>query len=356
VTWKKELALTRLQIVGFGADRDGELCIVDLGGQIHQLEPVPATTAKNTFPRTLGELGLFRSVPRYEVQPALVPYTVNAPLWSDGAHKERHVALPGVETIGFSDKGFWTFPEKTVLVKTFSLDLADGTRKRIETRLMTLQDKEWFGYSYAWNDEQTDAVLVDAAGKDRIYAIAGKANLVWHYPSRVECMVCHSRAANYVLGLSTRQINREVECVGGRENQLRTMARAGVFAQLLPKAVAELPRLADPDDEKADTTARVRAYMHSNCAQCHVWAGGGNAAIDLHADTAADKMKLIRERPLHDKFGIADAFLVAPGSPKKSVLLHRMTHRGRGQMPPLASARVDEKAVKLFEAWIEGMK
>ena len=169
-------------------------------------------------------------------------------------------------------------------------------------------------------------------------------------------MVCHSRAANYVLGLSTRQINREVECVGGRENQLRTMARAGVFAQPLPKPVAELPRLADPDDEKADTTARVRAYMHSNCAQCHVWAGGGNAAIDLHADTAADKMKLIRERPLHDKFGIADAYIVAPGSPKKSVLLHRMTHRGRGQMPPLASARVDEKAVKLFEKWIEGMK
>ena len=356
VTWKKELALTRLQIVGFGADRDGELCIVDHGGQVHQLEPVPATTAKNTFPRTLGESGLFRSVARYEVQPALVPYTVNAPLWSDGAHKERHVALPGVETIGFSDKGFWTFPEKTVLVKTFSLDLADGSRKRVETRLMTLQDKEWFGYSYAWNDEQTDAVLVESAGKDRTYAIAGKANLVWRYPSRVECMVCHSRAANYVLGLSTRQLNREIECVGGRENQLRTMARAGVFAQLLPKPVAELPRLADPDDEKADTTARVRAYMHSNCAQCHVWAGGGNAAIDLHADTAADKMKLIRERPLHDKFGIADALLVAPGSPKKSVLLHRMTHRGRGQMPPLGSARVDEKAVKLFEAWIEGMK
>ena len=359
VTWKKELALTRLQMVGFGADRDGELYIVDHGGQIHQFEPIPATTAKNTFPRRLSDSGLFRSVARYEVQPALVPYTVNAPLWSDGAHKERHIALPGVETIGFSEKGFWTFPEKTVLVKTFSLDLADGTRKRVETRFLTLQDKEWVGYSYAWNDEQTDAVLVEAAGKDRTYAVrdkGGRSDLSWHYPSRVECMVCHTRAANYVLGLTTRQINREDDCRGKRENQLAAMQRSGVFGTRLPKPAAELPRLADFDDEKADTAGRVRSYLHANCAQCHVWAGGGNAAIDLHADTAADKMKLIRERPLHDKFGIADAFLVAPGSPEKSVLLHRLSHRGRGQMPPLASARVDDKAVRLFETWIRGMK
>ena len=43
-----------------------------------------------------------------------MPFTVNAPLWSDGAHKERHLALPGFETIAFSEKSFWTFPEQTV--------------------------------------------------------------------------------------------------------------------------------------------------------------------------------------------------------------------------------------------------
>ncbi len=426
VTWKKELALTRLQIVGFGADREGELYVVDLTGQIHQLEPAPAITAKNTFPRKLSESGLFRSVARYEVQPALVPYSVNAQLWSDGAHKERHLALPGFETVAFSEKSFWTFPEQTVLVKTFALDLADGTRKRVETRFLTLQDKEWFGYSYAWNDDQTDALLVEAPGRDRTYLVRdpkakdGKSDLAWHYPSRVECMVCHSRAANYVLGLTTRQINREIDCGGTRENQLAVMERLGVFrgskseqwkpideqaaglgqlgrvalrltlpkilrqprigvgdqlttkltkrreqlaevsrkgdTKSLPKLPAQMPRLADPDDEKAEISSRVRAYLHSNCAHCHVWAGGGNAAMLLDADTATDKMKLLRERPLHDKFGIADAFLVAPGSPEKSVLVHRLAHRGRGQMPPLASARVDEKAVRLFEAWIKGMK
>src|SRR5262249_34926351 len=53
VTWKKEIAATRLQIVAFGADRDGELYIVDLGGQIHQLEANPATGTKSSFPNKL---------------------------------------------------------------------------------------------------------------------------------------------------------------------------------------------------------------------------------------------------------------------------------------------------------------
>ena len=73
-------------------------------------------------------------------------------------------------------------------------------RKRIETRLLTRQQKEWVGYSYVWNDEQTEATLVEASRtgsikefKDRM---AGKKQ-TWHYPSRTECMVCHSRAANF---------------------------------------------------------------------------------------------------------------------------------------------------------------
>jgi hypothetical protein len=32
-----------------------------------------------------------------------------------------------------------------------------------------------------------------------------------------------------------------------------------------------------------------------------------------------------------------------------------MKLRGRGQMPPIASSRVDDPAVKLMEAWIRGL-
>jgi putative heme-binding domain-containing protein len=48
--------------------------------------------------------------------------------------------------------------------------------------------------------------------------------------------------------------------------------------------------------------------------------------------------------------------LVAPGSPQRSVLLHRLSRRGRGQMPPLASSLVDARAVSLFHDWITELK
>src|SRR6185295_12509929 len=100
----------------------------------------------------------------------------------------------------------------------------------IETRLLTKQAGEWVGYSYLWNKEQTDAELVPAEGLDREYETrlpatedhsATVKTQAWHYPSRVECMVCHSRAANFVLGLSTAQMNKEHDYGGTVEHQFR---------------------------------------------------------------------------------------------------------------------------------------
>src|SRR5262249_46426556 len=148
------------------------------------------------------------------VQPALIPYSVNSPLWSDEAFKERFLALLGLGQIDFSEDGAWRFPEGTVLVKTFSLEREAGrpdTRQRIETRFLTFQQGEWYGYSYAWNEAQTDADLVEVGGRDRTLLIkdakapGGERRQTWHYPSRSECMVCHSRAASFVLGLNTLQ-------------------------------------------------------------------------------------------------------------------------------------------------------
>ena len=66
-------------------------------------------------------------------------------------------------------------------------------------------------------------------------------------------------------------------------------------------------------------------------------------------------MKLLDVSPVHDKFGLQDAKLVAPGHPERSVLLYRLSHRGRGQMPQLATSMVDEKVVKTFEEWIKSL-
>ena len=62
----------------------------------------------------------------------------------------------------------------------------------------------------------------------------GTKTQTWHYPSRTECMVCHSRAANYVLGLTTAQMNKmhEYRQPDGSivaDDQLRTLESLGVL-------------------------------------------------------------------------------------------------------------------------------
>ncbi len=375
LSYHQEIADTPFQILGFGVDAAGEIYLVDYAGPLYTLERAPAEKPRPPFPRTLSETGLFRSVKGHVVEPALLPYSVNSPLWSDNAHKERFLALPDMSQIDFVDEGAWKFPEGGVLVKTFALDLEAGnraSRKRIETRLFVIQQNEWVGYTYRWNDDETEAALVEAPGADKTFTIRdrqapeGRREQVWHYPSRAECMVCHSRAAGFVLGLNTLQMNREHDYGGVRANQLRTFEHLGMLRVKVPRAGAgdrytselvqnaeEYGALPDPYDESAGLEQRVRSYLHSNCAQCHVEAGGGNAAMELGFGTTRAKTKFIGVRPLHDKFGLENALLVAPGAPDRSVLLKRMTLRGRGQMPPLATSVVDEAAVKLLREWIE---
>lgn len=418
VVWHKELADTSLAITAFALDADGELLIADHrgGGQggFYTLQQNAGTNSEAAFPRRLSETGLFRSVPGHVMQSGAIPYDVNAPLWSDGAYKARWLVLPPAMQqdgrdapvqIPFNRDRSWELPEQTVLVKSFALEKEEGTlqsRRWIETRLLTRQQGEWVGYSYRWNEEQTDAVLVEKEGADHEFVIAaagGERRQSWHYPSRSECMVCHSRAANFVLGLSTPQLNRDYDYGGVVDNQLRVfehlrllrvdygaeaseslreqLRASGMPAADAAKRVAEAsasrgqrspaastmlarspdhyPRLADPYDDREPIDQRARAYLHANCAQCHVAAGGGNAQIDLRFSTPHDEMRLVGVEPLHDRFGIEGAKLIAPGEPDRSVLLRRISLRGRGQMPQLSTSLVDRRAVELIRTWIAGM-
>jgi glucose/arabinose dehydrogenase len=417
VLWHKELADTRLQITAFGTDTKGELLIADHRGEdkggFYTLEPTPKDLPPSRFPRTLSASGLFRSVKNHEMEPALIPYSVNAPLWGDNAFKKRWIALPGADSkIDFTTSRGWNFPDGTVLVKSFGLELEEAnpdSRRWIETRFLTNQKGEWFGYSYAWNDEQTEGYLVEARGNDRRLEIKvpksatnpdGRRTQTWHFPSRAECMVCHSRAANWVLGLTELQMNKVHDYGTVRDNQLRTLEHLGVLrlnwaeeirgimrdelkakgksdgeinqylerqtatrdqrgpalTTLLARTPENYRRLADPYDPKADIALRARSYLHSNCAQCHVEAGGGNAQIDLEFTTALDKMKLVNVKPQHHTFNLTDAKLIAPGHPQRSVLLHRVSHRKEGHMPPLATSLVDEPAVAMLREWIRQMR
>ncbi len=429
VTWHQELASSTLQITGFGLDAHGELLIVDHGGGLYRLEATARQARPAKFPTRLSETGIFASVKDHRAQPGLIPYSVNAALWSDNAFKERFLGLPGLTQIDFTASRGWNFPEGTVLVKTFSLDAPAGKRRRVETRLLTKQQGQWVGYSYAWNDEQTDAALVGEAGLDRPVEVSdakapgGRRKQTWRFPSRAECMVCHSRAANFVLGLSTLQMNKVHDYGKVSDNQLRTLEHLDVFrisaldhtaearrvvegiadaleglgravgagavagkrgadgwrtargaagkpidwlekrlrdkprhGTLLPKRPEAYGRLVDPYDARQPLEARARSYLHANCAQCHVEAGGGNATLEMEITTKRGRTNLFGTIPRHDAFGIVGAKIIAPGEPEKSVLYLRMARRGPGQMPPLATSLPDREAVLMLREWIARME
>ncbi|MGB7345481.1 MAG: PQQ-dependent sugar dehydrogenase [Pirellulaceae bacterium] len=386
------VARTSLQIAGFGIDHDGELLIADHGSGLYRLVPSKQKQSSD-FPRLLSQTGVYESTAKNNVHPGLIPYTVNSPLWSDGAVKERFIGLPGDKTVEFQTGKSWDFPDGTVLVKSFSLPVAghndDEGWKLIETRLLARQGREWYGYSYQWNEQQTDAVLVDASGRDHEFEVrstdqgGGVHRQTWHFPSRSECMVCHSRAEDYVLGLSVQQTNLDIKIDGQRTDngatdgrvmpQLERFKQLGLFHHApakndsnveqagkdasfaFPTSIHDMPRLPNPMDTTQPLESRARSYLHANCANCHVKEGGGNSDIVLSFATPLEKTRTINTAPTHGSFDLPEAKLIKPSDPTGSVLLHRIKLRGRGQMPPLATSVVDDQAVKMITQWIKDM-
>lgn len=363
VTFKQEIARTIYRIISVDEDHDREIILTAFGGELLTLEHTPKSAKpKFPFPRKLSESGLFASVKDHRMAAGVIPYDVNSPLWSDGAFKQRFIAVPGTQRVGYAASRAWHFPQGTVLVKTFSINTEAGnpkSRKRIETRFLTLHDNgEWAGYSYRWNDEQTDAFLVDRAGENATFEIkSGKRTRAkrWRFPSRAECMVCHTREARYVLGLTTLQMNRDHNYGGVRDNQIRALAHVGFFKGKVASP-AKLPRLPDPLDKSQPLDARARSYLHANCWHCHVVNGGGNAEMELSFLKKRSETKIYDVKPRHIAFGLKDPRLIAPGDPQRSVILRRIAIRGKHQMPPVATFERDEAGLKLLTEWVRTLK
>jgi putative heme-binding domain-containing protein len=345
----------------WGRDHANELYLVALSGEIFQLDRNPRTKeAASNFPALLSQTGIFESVADQKPAPGVIPYSVNAPGWHDGASITRLLGVPNDDTINATTARGWEFQDGALAAQTLSLEMEHGnpaSRKLIETRVMTRQGGEWAGYSYEWNDDQTDARLVPKEGAERKFRIrdagaaGGSRQQTWRFLARAECMVCHSRAANFVLGLSTLQMNRPSESAPG-ENQLALLQQHRYLMPSLSSSPDKLGRLVDPYDHRAALEPRVRSYLHANCSQCHVADGGGNARMELEFTTARDKMGVIGVVPLQGKFDIPEAELIAPGDPFRSVMLYRLSKLGGGRMPQVGSSVVDRDAVNLFHDWI----
>jgi glucose/arabinose dehydrogenase len=341
----------KIGLTSFAIDpRDGEVLVSDYFGSVLRLVHVPAADVSN-LPPTLGETGLFADLAMLKPNPGVLPYELNVPFWADHADKQRWFCLPEPNmTIGFSPTEAWVFPTGAVWAKHFELELTNGQRssvRRLETRVLVNATDGVYGLTYRWDDAQTNAWLVPPQGQDERFAIYDSTGALvreqnWRYPSRSDCMKCHTKWGGHVLGFNTAQLNRMMPGEGASTNQLLALAAAGYF-EPPPAATTELPALAAPD-EAAPLEFRVRSYFQANCSQCHVPGAHGLASWDARITTPLELAEII-----------SPGGPVKAGSLAESRLYHRLHLGWPRVMPPVGTTVLNTNAADLVANWITNL-
>lgn len=333
--WERHLVTrTALGLSSFGEAHDGRVFALDyFGGGVHELVPDLESSEGPAF--LLSETGCVDPSNPWEPAAGTIPYGLRAPFWSDGAEKTRWFALPDGASVEVGADGDMEFPIGSVLAKRFELD-----GERVETRLLVRHDDgTWAGYSYRWNEAQDDAQLLPAGGSREV------GGTTWSFPSRAECLSCHTAAAGRALGPEVDQFHGVSDLpLAGVADQLATFRDAGVVSGA---AVAAVP-MADVHDD-ASLDVRARSWLHSNCAMCHQPDGPGRADFDVRLRTEDIGLCDVVAR---DGLGVDGALLIDGVDADASVLVQRIDTRGASMMPPLGSNVVDSDGVALIRAWI----
>ena len=318
--------------------------------------------ADGKLPPLLSETGAFSNTPDQIPSRGLIPYEIVVPFWSDGARKLRWVAVPKGRQIHFAPTGEWGFPNGTVFVKTFELPIDERhpeLTRRLETRLLVRDSAGGvYGVVYKWRADGRDADLLTSSLTEQIpiRTASGAIRLqTWYYPSRKDCHSCHTDRAGGVLGVKTRQMNRDLTYPSGvTDNELRAWNHIGLFTPAFTDLdLRAFSTLAATDDTTRTLEDRARSYLDANCAQCHR-PGGTAAYFDARYDTPLDKQELVDGPILYDQ-GIDRPRVISPHDIWRSIALMRMDTVGDIKMPPLARETIDERGVALMRDWILSM-
>jgi parallel beta-helix repeat protein len=319
-------------------------------------------------PKKLSDYGLFKGNGSTQDPVAgVVPYDLNTPLFSDFTSKHRFVKLPDGTNAAYSENDAFEFPVGSLVAKTFTYphDAADASKgeRLLETRILERKPAGWYGYSYLWNDEQTEATL--ALGGSTIDAnwkgADGKAHSNnYVVPHANQCKSCHvSNGKTFLpLGIKTRNLNKEFAYAEGKENQLAHWTKTGLLKGSPEPAKA--PRAAKYDDPSTGSLdQRARAWLDVNCAHCHNPAGPARTTgLDLSIGQTNFAKLGVWKSPVAAGHGSGEhRYDIVPGKPDDSIVIYRLESTEPGvMMPELPRRMVPDDAVALLREWIAQMK
>ncbi|MGE8225838.1 MAG: SO2930 family diheme c-type cytochrome [Stenotrophomonas sp.] len=342
-------------------------------------------------PATLDEWHVLRIRDgKLSLNDGVVPYDLNTPLFSDYAHKLRTVWMPKGQAAGYQPEHAFDFPVGTILSKTFYYPLpasgaADGKSvartppsqsslreesldlskvRLIETRLLVHRKEGWVALPYVWNQEQTAATLQRTGASVDLELLAADGSreaLAYQVPDQNQCGGCHitdNRSRKLLpIGPKARNLNRDFEYLGGRDNQLAHLVKLGYLKDL--PAPAQLPRAADATDPAAPLEARARAYLDVNCGHCHSRTGPAiTSGLWLDAPTQ-DHLKLgMCKQPIAAGKGTGNRrYDIQPGDADASIIAYRMDSDDPAvMMPEVGRAVVHSEGVTLIRDWINALQ
>jgi len=314
---------------------------------------------------TLARYHLFRDSSAREPNLALVPYTLNTPLFSDYALKFRYLFVPPGRIVSYREQGALDFPVGTTLVKTFAYPAdfraPDEKLRFIETRLLIHKPQGWVALTYVWNDAQNEAVLKRAGVRvpvSFIDASGAEQRIDYQVPNVNQCKECHSLSGAIVpIGPKARNLNRDYDYSEDAENQLAHWTRLGLLQGApSPSVTARLPQW---DNAAEPIEARARAYLDVNCGHCHNRAGlASNSGLYLTFEESDPTALGIGKRPVAAGKGSGDLlFSIVPGHPEQSFLVYRMASTEPGLMMPQIGRTLSHKeAVALISDYISSLK
>ena len=221
--------------ISFGAGKISETCGLNSRPESKAFLRMPSD-ADGSIPRLLSQTGVFKDTRNFIAKRWADSLRCHRPVLVRWRGQNRaSISVPDGK-IKFAAAGEWIFPRGTVFVKTFELATNESnpnSLRRLETRLLVCDSTGGvYGVTYKWRADNSDADLLatNLTEAITIKTATGVRTQMWYYPSRADCLTCHTANAGGVLGVKTRQLNRDFTYPSGvTDNELRAWNHIGLF-------------------------------------------------------------------------------------------------------------------------------